>query len=129
MINGGSPVSDLSISDLGTIFDKSIEPIDRVYFVSYNPIIQIGFIVTSSAIITWSFLRQTGWKRLAWMTLGSIPLLVLLARNLTADRQRRMLNDRFDRYANATRRINDLFDNMPDLDDDSDSEDWAVANA
>ena len=129
MINGGSPVSDLSISDLDTIFDKSIEPIDRIYFVSYNPIIQIGFVVASSAIITWSFMSKTGWKRVAWMTLGSLPLLVLLARNLSADRQRRMFNERFDRYVNATRRINDLFDNMPDLDDDADSENWAVANA
>lgn len=109
------PESRLSIRDLNAVVDKSIEPLDEIYFASYNPIVQVGAIVASTAIITWSYLRKTGRERIFWISVGSIPLLLLVVRNMTASWQRRRLSERIGLYVNMSERINDLFHDMPDL--------------
>lgn len=109
------PTSRLSSRDLNAVIDRSIEPLDEIYFASYNPIVQVGAVVAATSIITWSYLRKTGKQRLIWISIGSIPLILLVVRNITASWQRRRLSDRIGVYVNMSEKINDLFADIPDM--------------
>jgi ABC-type transport system involved in cytochrome bd biosynthesis fused ATPase/permease subunit len=109
------PESRLQLRDLSAAIDKSIEPIDRIYFASYNPVVQIGAVITSIGVITWAYHRKTGSSRTFWLIIGAIPVLLLVIRNLTAQRQRENLSDRIGQYVSMSERINDIFYDIPDM--------------
>ena len=69
-------------------------PLDRIYDLTTSPIIQVGVVVGSVAIIGWSYSRLQGRSRYATMALGVGVLFLLAYRNSTAVGRRNLASHR-----------------------------------
>ncbi len=106
----------VSLSSVGEIYDFTITPLDRIIAASYQPSVQVGAVIVSTCFITWGLVKRTGRSRIPWIAIGSIPLLALLIRNITADRHRASVNDRVSYNVAIADRVNYLLRDLPEMD-------------
>jgi len=66
--------------------------------------------------MTWGFLYRTGRSRILWMTLGSLPLIALFIRNITAGRQRASVNQRVGSNVAVADKVHYLLRDLPEMD-------------